>query len=228
LRASSVGEPAVCFGSARVPRGKIGGSRATRPRTTVGVAGFEPTAPRSQSECATKLRHTPWRREVYAVRAHRTSPGRRPAASPFRPPTRRHRSLGDDFRECGGVRTAGSHHVREVERILGPWAARRYVAARPKPALGTLSARPGSWGARGRSSMAELQSSKLTVRVRFPSPALEVFADQRLGRRSMRSKLWVKCPNLARDLLGILFATLSCGEGRARRQLRPHAFRPCR
>jgi hypothetical protein len=27
---------------------------------SVGVAGFEPTAPRSQSECATKLRHTPW------------------------------------------------------------------------------------------------------------------------------------------------------------------------
>ena len=26
---------------------------------TVGVAGFEPTAPRSQSECATKLRYTP-------------------------------------------------------------------------------------------------------------------------------------------------------------------------
>ncbi len=25
----------------------------------VGVAGFEPTAPRSQSECATKLRYTP-------------------------------------------------------------------------------------------------------------------------------------------------------------------------
>jgi hypothetical protein len=30
---------------------------------TVGVAGFEPTAPRSQSGCATKLRHTPWQRE---------------------------------------------------------------------------------------------------------------------------------------------------------------------
>jgi site-specific DNA recombinase len=28
----------------------------------VGVAGFEPTAPRSQSECATKLRHTPMHR----------------------------------------------------------------------------------------------------------------------------------------------------------------------
>src|SRR5262249_15578319 len=27
----------------------------------VGVAGFDPTAPRSQSECATKLRHTRWR-----------------------------------------------------------------------------------------------------------------------------------------------------------------------
>ena len=26
---------------------------------TVGVTGFEPVAPRSQSECATKLRHTP-------------------------------------------------------------------------------------------------------------------------------------------------------------------------
>ena len=30
----------------------------TWPRS-VGVAGFEPAAPRSQSECATKLRHTP-------------------------------------------------------------------------------------------------------------------------------------------------------------------------
>src|SRR5918998_392342 len=30
----------------------------------VGVAGFEPTAPRSQSECATKLRHTPMHRLV--------------------------------------------------------------------------------------------------------------------------------------------------------------------
>jgi hypothetical protein len=29
-------------------------------RVMVGVAGFEPTAPRSQSECATKLRHTPF------------------------------------------------------------------------------------------------------------------------------------------------------------------------
>jgi hypothetical protein len=31
----------------------------SRPFYLVGVAGFEPTAPRSQSECATKLRHTP-------------------------------------------------------------------------------------------------------------------------------------------------------------------------
>ena len=34
---------------------KISSYRSDR----VGVAGFEPTAPRSQSECATKLRHTP-------------------------------------------------------------------------------------------------------------------------------------------------------------------------
>ena len=32
----------------------------SRDITLVGVAGFEPTAPRSQSECATKLRHTPY------------------------------------------------------------------------------------------------------------------------------------------------------------------------
>jgi hypothetical protein len=31
------------------------------------VAGFEPTAPRSQSGCATKLRHTPWRTESRGV-----------------------------------------------------------------------------------------------------------------------------------------------------------------
>jgi hypothetical protein len=35
-----------------------------RPVHLVGVAGFEPTAPRSQSECATKLRHTPLHRLV--------------------------------------------------------------------------------------------------------------------------------------------------------------------
>ena len=33
----------------------------------VGVAGFEPTAPRSQSECATKLRHTPVHRVVQSA-----------------------------------------------------------------------------------------------------------------------------------------------------------------
>src|SRR5439155_24747129 len=40
---------------------------------TVGVAGFEPTAPRSQSECATKLRHTPGvtARSLRTGRAHR-------------------------------------------------------------------------------------------------------------------------------------------------------------
>lgn len=49
--------------------------------------------------------------------------------------------------------------------------AARGQAARRRLALGTLSARPREGDVRGRSSMAELQSSKLTVRVRFPSPA---------------------------------------------------------
>src|SRR3954465_6398039 len=38
----------------------------------VGVAGFEPTAPRSQSGCATKLRHTPWRPESRRTTAPRS------------------------------------------------------------------------------------------------------------------------------------------------------------
>ncbi len=44
-----------CHISSVRPPGKIVETRAD----LVGVAGFEPTAPRSQSECATKLRHTP-------------------------------------------------------------------------------------------------------------------------------------------------------------------------
>ena len=37
----------------------LGRNAVRRSPRSVGVAGFEPTAPRSQSECATKLRHTP-------------------------------------------------------------------------------------------------------------------------------------------------------------------------
>ena len=33
--------------------------RGTGPLTCVGLAGFEPTAPGTQSRCATKLRHSP-------------------------------------------------------------------------------------------------------------------------------------------------------------------------
>ena len=42
---------------------------AQTPSDLVGVAGFEPTAPRSQSECATKLRHTPCT-EYCSLREH--------------------------------------------------------------------------------------------------------------------------------------------------------------
>jgi hypothetical protein len=55
-------------------------ARAVRPGTPVfpvGVAGFEPTAPRSQSECATKLRHTPGADRL-SVRAHGSAAGSLP------------------------------------------------------------------------------------------------------------------------------------------------------
>src|SRR3954470_9502404 len=53
----------------------------------VGVAGFEPTAPRSQSGCATKLRHTPWRPECRRTTAPRSRDlrARRTHARPMRP-----------------------------------------------------------------------------------------------------------------------------------------------
>ena len=46
-----------CYISAVSPTAKIGDHAVY----LVGVTGFEPVAPRSQSECATKLRHTPCR-----------------------------------------------------------------------------------------------------------------------------------------------------------------------
>ena len=94
----------------------------------VGVAGFEPTAPRSQSECATKLRHTPGANGV-SLRA------------------------GCEF-----------HSVPSRSQCrAGPRTSAHCARPEPGPVL--------SWAHRGRSSMAESQSSKLKVRVRFPSPA---------------------------------------------------------
>ncbi len=46
----------------------------------VGVAGFEPTAPRSQSECATKLRHTPFHLVVQSAAYATTRMPRQPTA----------------------------------------------------------------------------------------------------------------------------------------------------
>src|SRR4051795_5448411 len=63
-------------------------ARTTRSRGGgVGVAGFEPTAPRSQSGCATKLRHTPWRPECRRTTAPRSRDlrARRTHARPMRP-----------------------------------------------------------------------------------------------------------------------------------------------
>src|SRR4029453_5292754 len=88
----------------------------------VGVAGFEPTAPRSQSECATKLRYTPVLCVGKCMRWVR-----QPAA------------------RYGGV------------ALHGP------AVCLPRQDSVRLEPHPGRPGARGRSSMAELQSSKLTV-----------------------------------------------------------------
>ena len=59
--------------------GKIADSRSD----LVGVTGFEPVAPRSQSECATKLRHTPYWSESRGASAHRVP--RCPAGHRLRP-----------------------------------------------------------------------------------------------------------------------------------------------
>src|SRR5690606_25137074 len=109
--------------------------------TSVGVAGFEPTAPRSQSECATKLRHTPWRGA--SVRVSRP-------AGPLTSTTRY--EIHPHGRPAGQTASALPARTQDHRNPL-----RLTPAAAKRP--------------RGRSSMVELQSSKLTVRVRFPSPA---------------------------------------------------------
>ena len=114
-------------------------ARCPETSQSVGVAGLEPTAPRSQSECATKLRHTPvTERSVY------------------------------------GWTTAA-----EIRRRFMAGARRYDVRApgqRPHPD-------------RGRSSVAESQSSKLNTRVRFPSPAPCEFQ-----RSPPRTRLYTACP----------------------------------
>ncbi len=53
---AGAGNTEVCC---RMPLSTASGTPLATTSPLVGVAGFEPTAPRSQSECATKLRHTP-------------------------------------------------------------------------------------------------------------------------------------------------------------------------
>jgi hypothetical protein len=84
----------------------------------VGVAGFEPAAPRSQSECATKLRYTPSARVYPPVRAALT----------------RSRSIDPDAFASGTVVLVGSTSARggrgaDVDRA-GP-AGRRPGRASP-------------------------------------------------------------------------------------------------
>jgi hypothetical protein len=72
---------------------------AGTPSDLVGVAGFEPTAPRSQSECATKLRHTPCTGEP----------------SGFRHRRRRHARPGGFGR--GGIRQEVTRAIRGMARL---------------------------------------------------------------------------------------------------------------
>ena len=89
-----------------------GASLAQRPcwSVVVGVAGFEPTAPRSQSECATKLRHTPSSTSVgaHAQRARTVAP------TPRRRSCRRASSPGMDVggHADGVVRTRPTRQSR--------------------------------------------------------------------------------------------------------------------
>ena len=72
----------------------------------VGVAGFEPTAPRSQSECATKLRHTPGANGV-SLRAVSNSIRSRPDLNVLQAPAHQRTVLvRSRDRYCHG-RTAG-------------------------------------------------------------------------------------------------------------------------
>ncbi len=108
--------------------------------TIVGMTGFEPATLCSQNRCATKLRHIPRRRQSN----HRQGPG------------------------CTSIRLAGTNGMQLTD-------AGRSRVGQCDPAHLRSIWRPARKSTivvnatRGCSSMVEPQSSKLMVRVRFPS-----------------------------------------------------------
>src|SRR3954452_10611122 len=115
----------------------------------VGVAGFEPTAPRSQSGCATKLRHTPWRPESRRTMAPRSGDlrARRTFGRPLWPD-----GAGSVLAEASDERALSE--ARDPFDAAGgggaPSGWRR--ATRPRRSTGKASCssarRPSSWGPR--------------------------------------------------------------------------------
>lgn len=135
-----------------------------------------PLAPKASAlpSCATPR----WRRRVYAVRPPARVTGARcggPRAARPRVGTgqraRRRVGAGRQLGECGWVRGRGKAPPRRSGVDLAVSAVRGYALRDVHRDSVRCRRAPRWWGARGRSSMAELQSSKLTVRVRFPSPA---------------------------------------------------------
>ena len=127
---------------------------------SVGMAGFEPAASCSQSRRANQAAPHP-------VEPNRSLPFHRPG------------SVASQRPQCSGGRSGSQPPRQGQARADGPGpsaVARRLrrlgldamepVRCRCQPGAGRTSHR-----ARGRSSMAEPQPSKLVMRVRFPSPA---------------------------------------------------------
>jgi hypothetical protein len=116
-------------------------SRSTYALTWSGWPDSNRRPPAPKAGALTKLRHIPWNRTV-AYRPAAAVPASAAAAEP--PPARR----------------------------PGPPTSRlRRLRTGTLAVLTRYRERPALTGTRGRSSMAELQPSKLVMRVRFPSPA---------------------------------------------------------
>jgi hypothetical protein len=122
----------------------------------VGMTGFEPVAPPPQTECATKLRYIPMLTFVTDMSFTRypSDSGGCSSSTPDK------------------IRTHGPSLPKRVRYQTAPHPGRdggQVYGHRTSLATAALAGKIPP--VRGRSSMAESQSSKLIVRVRSPSPA---------------------------------------------------------
>lgn len=173
---SSVGEPVRPAGSAREPRverrcpGRPGrerqsGWRDLNPRPLAPKASALPSCatPRGgmQSMPSTPTHTSPGPHPIACSAVGSTDGAHRPArGGRQQQPVRSHRTPREQH--CPERTRTGS----EARSRPQPWAGCAEIGG-----IGYAVGAPPHGGRRGRSSMVELQSSKLTVRVRFPSPA---------------------------------------------------------